>query len=109
MGLPGLSGFISEAMCFIGAFPVYRLYTILAISGIIITAAYMLWTLQRVFFGTTNPKYEGITDINARELWTLIPLAAIVVFLGIYPHPILNMVNNSMAFLGTVVSKAAGI
>ncbi len=107
MGLPGLSGFISEAMVFIGAFPVWRTFTIISIFGIIITAAYMLWTLQRMFFGATNPKYENITEINGRELFTLIPLAIVIVFLGIWPHPILGLMNTSLTYLGNLVQSAA--
>ena len=105
MGLPGLSGFIAEALCFIGAFPVWRVYTIIAIGGIIITAAYLLWTLQRVFFGATNPKYVDLPDINARELVTLIPLAVIAIVIGIWPHPVLDLMNNSMTYLGELVAK----
>ena len=104
MGLPGLSGFISETMVFVGAFPVWRTLTIISILGIILTAAYLLWTVQRVFFGATNPKYEHIADINGRELFTLIPLAVIVIYLGIWPHPIMGLMNNSLTFLGKVVS-----
>ncbi len=103
MGLPGLSGFISEAMVFIGAFEVWRVYTILAIFGIIITAAYLLWTLQRMFFGKTNPKYENLPDINGRELFTLVPLGIIVVVLGVWPHPILNLMNTSLSYLGEIM------
>ncbi len=104
MGLPGLSGFISESMVFIGAFPVWRTLTIISILGIILTAAYLLWTLQRVFFGATNPKYEGIADINSRELFTLIPLAVIVIYLGVWPHPVMELMNTSMTYLGNLVS-----
>ncbi|NQT35166.1 NADH-quinone oxidoreductase subunit M [bacterium] len=106
LGLPGLSGFISEVMVFIGAFPVFRTFTIISVFGIVITAAYLLWTLQRMFFGATNPKYENITDINGRELFTLVPLAVIVLFLGVYPHPVLNLMNKSLSFLGDLVQSA---
>jgi NADH-quinone oxidoreductase subunit M len=109
MGLPGLSGFISEALCFLGAFPVWRTFTIIAVGGIIITAGYLLWTLQRMFFGQVNEKYTGLPDINARELFTLIPLALIVVFLGIWPHPILNLMNSSMTFLSHLVQGSGGL
>jgi len=103
MGLPGLSGFISEAMVFIGAFPVWRTFTIISVFGIIITAGYLLWTIQRMFFGATNPKYATIQEINARELFTLIPLAIIVLFLGIWPHPVLNLMNTSLSYLGGLI------
>ncbi|MDD5087792.1 MAG: NADH-quinone oxidoreductase subunit M [bacterium] len=104
MGLPGLSGFISEVLCFIGAFPIWQTFTIISICGIIITAGYLLWTIQRIFFGSQNPKYTSLPDINARELFTLIPLAVIVILLGIWPHPVLNLMNTSMTYLGRLVS-----
>ncbi len=103
MGLPGLSGFISEAMVFIGAFQVWRTMTIISVFGIIITAGYLLWTIQRMFFGTTNPKYADLPEINARELFTLVPLAVIVIFLGIWPHPVLNLMNTSLTYLGAML------
>lgn len=106
LGLPGMSGFISEVMVFVGAFPVWRTFTIISIGGIIITAAYLLWTLQRMFFGETNPKYADIKDINGRELFTLVPLAIIVIFLGIWPHPIMGLMNSSLSYLGEVVRSA---
>jgi NADH-quinone oxidoreductase subunit M len=106
MGLPGLSGFISEVLVFIGAFPKWPVLTIIAVGGIIITAGYLLWTVQRVFFGPTNPKYAELPDINGRELFMLVPLAAIVIFLGLWPHPVLGLMNNSLTFLGDLVMKA---
>jgi len=59
LGLPGLSGFISEAMCFIGAFPVYRGIVIASTIGILLNAAYFLWAFQRIFFGELNEKYTN--------------------------------------------------
>jgi NADH-quinone oxidoreductase subunit M len=109
MGLPGLSGFISEALCFIGAFPVWRTFTIISVGGIIITAGYLLWTIQRMFFGAVNEKYVGLPDINARELFTLIPLALLVILLGIWPHPVLNLMNTSMTYLGQLLRHSGGM
>jgi NADH-quinone oxidoreductase subunit M len=109
MGLPGLSGFISEALCFIGAFPVWQTLTILSVLGIIITAGYLLWTIQRMFFGPVNEKYATLPDINARELFTLIPLALIVIFLGIWPHPVLDLMNTSMTYLGELVRQGGSL
>jgi NADH-quinone oxidoreductase subunit M len=108
MGLPGMSGFISEMLCFMGTIPRWPAFTIVSVGGIIITAGYLLWTIQRVFFGATNPKYATLPDINGRELFTLIPLAVIIIFLGIWPHPILGLMNDSMAYLGNLVMKAGG-
>ena len=96
LGLPGLSGFISEALVFLGAFPKWPVITILSTSGIVLTAGYMLWTFQRIFLGPLNEKYKTLPEINARELVTLVPLGAIVLFLGIYPAPMLNIFEQAM-------------
>ena len=96
LGLPGLSGFISEAMCFIGAFPVYRWIVIASTIGILLNAAYFLWAFQRVFFGEINEKYTNLPEINGRELFTVIPLAVITLFFGIYPAPYLDLIKSTM-------------
>jgi NADH-quinone oxidoreductase subunit M len=96
LGLPGLSGFISEFMCFVGAFPVFRAIVIISTLGILINAAYFLRAYQRIFFGELNEKYSDLTDINGRELFTIIPLAIITIFLGIIPGPFLNMIKTTM-------------
>ncbi len=95
IGLPGLSGFISEAFSFLGAFQTFRWLTIASAFGIVLTAGYMLWTLQRVFLGTLPEKWNNLTDINSRELAMLIPLAIIVIILGIYPNLMLDVMNTS--------------
>jgi NADH-quinone oxidoreductase subunit M len=99
LGLPGLSGFISEALVFLGSFAAYRLITILAVSGVVLTAAYMLWLTQRVYLGPLNPKYAEMPDLNGRELFTLVPLALIVIWVGVYPMPILNLITTSVTSL----------
>ena len=74
-----------------------------------LTAAYMLWTLQRVFLGTIPEKWKSLPDINNRELFTLIPLAVIVIILGIYPSPMINLMSASVNALVDVVSKGAAV
>jgi len=96
LGLPGLSGFVSEAMCFIGAFPVFKGIVIASTIGILLNAAYFLWAFQRVFFGKLNEKYTDIPEINKRELFTVIPLLIITLFFGIYPAPYLDMISSTM-------------
>jgi NADH-quinone oxidoreductase subunit M len=103
LGLPGLSGFISEAMILIGSFPVFQTMVIIAATGIIIGAAYHLWALQRIFLGPLNPKYAQLEEINAREVACLAPLAAIILFLGVYPMPVLNLMSTSLVRLVDVV------
>ena len=107
LGLPGLSGFISEAFSFLGAFQTFRWLTIASTLGIVLTAAYMLWTLQRVFLGTLPDKWKDLPDINGRELVALVPLAIIVIFLGIYPAPLLDLMNASANHLVDFVREGA--
>jgi NADH-quinone oxidoreductase subunit M len=109
LGLPGLSGFISEALAFLGAFQSFRTITIASTLGIVLTAAYMLWTLQRVFLGTLPEKWKSLPDINGRELFTLVPLAVIVIFLGVYPSPAINLMTFSVNALVEVVTKSAAM
>lgn len=109
LGLPGLSGFISEAFSFLGAFQAFRWITIASTLGIVLTAAYMLWTLQRIFLGTLPERWNGLPDINARELVSLVPLAAIVIFLGIYPAPMINLLTSSVNTLVDLVAKTGGM
>ena len=96
LGLPGLSGFISEFMCFVGAFPVFKAIVIISTLGILINAAYFLRAYQRVFFGELNEKYADLPEINGRELFAVVPLAIITIFLGIFPAPFLNMIRTTM-------------
>ena len=67
--------------------------------GIVVGAAYFLWTLQRVFLGDLNPKYEAIEEINMREIATLIPLGVLTIVLGIWPHFAIEMFRNSVVGL----------
>jgi NADH-quinone oxidoreductase subunit M len=99
LGLPGMSGFVAEVMIFIGAFPVYRTLTIISAFGIIITAGYILWTVQRVFLGKLNEKYTTMPEINGRELFTMVPLAIMTIALGIFPIPVLNLMKTSLNYL----------
>jgi NADH-quinone oxidoreductase subunit M len=98
IGLPGLSGFISEAFVFLGAFAetLIRVLTVLSTAGIVLGAGYMLWALQRVFLGKFNKKWEGITDLDLREYSMLAPLSIIVIFLGVYPSAMLDLMNTSV-------------
>ena len=96
LGLPGLAGFISEFMVFTGAFPVFTAYTALAALTVIITAAYYLWAIHRMFLGKLNPTYQGFPDLNWRERITLYPLAALVIVLGFYPQAVLGVINGTL-------------
>ena len=103
LGLPGLSGFISEAMIFMGAFPAYRTVAMISALGIVIGAAYVLWMLQRVFLGPKNDKYDSLPEISAREMFTLVPIGIVVLILGVYPMPVLNLMKATLNNLVKVV------
>jgi NADH-quinone oxidoreductase subunit M len=96
LGLPGLCGFISEFMVFSGAFPVFTVYTIISATSVIITAAYYLWAIHRMFLGKLNPAYKGYPDLNWRERFSLYPLGAIAIVLGFYPQAILGVINTGL-------------
>ena len=96
LGLPGLCGFISEVLVFLGAFPAYRIITIISALTVVITAAYYLWALQRMFLGTLNEKYSTLPDLSWRERLTLYPLGILIVFLGVYPMPALDLITSTL-------------
>ena len=103
LGLPGLSGFVGEALSLLGAFDKFKMLTILSTIGIVVGAAYFLWTLQRVFLGKLNPKYEELPEINKREILTLVPLGILTIALGIWPNFALDMFSESVAELITIM------
>ena len=128
LGLPGLSGFISEALVFVGAFSsiTTRPIAMVSVLGILFGAAYLLWSLQRVFLGKRKPDaaydlevgadghehihfhdWKGKIDLDARELTMLVPLVVITIFLGIYPMPILGMITSSVNKLVEVLTPLA--
>ena len=103
LGLPGLSGFVGEALSLLGAYGKFKWLTILSTIGIVVGAAYFLWTLQRVFLGNLNPKYEDLPEINGREILTLVPLAILTVLLGVWPNLAIDMFRESVTNLVNVL------
>jgi NADH-quinone oxidoreductase subunit M len=106
LGLPGLSSFVSELLTLLGGWQRYPALTVISTTGIILGAAYMLWTMQRVFLGPLNPRYADLPDINRREIFTLVPLSIIVIVLGFYPHPVLDLLRASTNHLVDLVEGA---
>jgi NADH-quinone oxidoreductase subunit M len=98
IGLPGLSGFISESFVFLGgfAFETIRILTVISTLGILLGAGYMLWTLQRIYLGTVPTKWSALKDLDFREYAMLVPLSIIIIFLGVYPSSMLNLMNSSV-------------
>ena len=91
--------FVGEFLVLIGAFKTQPRAAVLAATGVILAAAYLLWTMQRVFLGELNTKYEDLTDMSPRELVTLVPLGVIVIILGVWPMPVLNLIAETLDFL----------
>lgn len=111
IGLPSMSGFISEALVFVGAFGVesIRVLTMISTLGILLGAGYMLWTLQRIFFGPLNEKWASLTDLEFREYAMFIPLSIIIIFLGIYPSAMLDLMNTSVNTLVQFVNTGFNV
>lgn len=105
LGLPGLNGFVSELFSFLGAFEAYKWITIISVTGIIITAGYILWTIQRVFLGSTPDKLTGLKDLTPREYLMFVPLIILIILLGIYPAPAIELMNSSLSHLVEFVNN----
>lgn len=97
IGLPGTNGFVGEFLILLGMFKTNMTFAIIGTSGIIIAAVYMLWMIQRVYFGEiTKDENRGLTDINWRERWILIPLIVMIFWIGFYPKPFLKIIEPSV-------------
>jgi len=96
LGLPGLAGFVSEFLCFLGAFPRWKLHTALSVLGILTTAAFFLRMIEKVFLGPANARWAGLEDMNLRELAATAPLAVLMIVLGIWPRWALDLMNATM-------------
>ncbi len=100
IGLPGTNGFVGEFLIILGTFKSNITYAVLAASGVIIAAVYMLWMYQRVFFGqVTNPVNQNLRDLNFREKFILVPLVILVFWIGLYPKPLLSRMETSVVTL----------
>ena len=116
LGLPGLSGFVSEFLSFVGGFQggtpgykfelisgrtvdsdiYFKLLTSVSVLGVVLGAGYFLWSYQKVFQGPLNPKYANLEDMNLREMVTVWPLAILAVVLGVYPALYLNLIQPTI-------------
>ncbi|MBI1746471.1 MAG: NADH-quinone oxidoreductase subunit M [Acidobacteria bacterium] len=108
IGMPGLNGFIGEFMILQGTFsdPTLRIWSGVAVVGIVLGAAYMLWLFQRTMFGeVTNPKNELLDDLNFREAFCYVPLIILSFWIGLYPQTFLRYLDDPV---NRVVSKVRG-
>jgi NADH-quinone oxidoreductase subunit M len=109
LGLPGLNGFVGEFLILVGAFQVNRGVAVLATSGIIFAAVYMLWMYQRVIFGrVTHDANRGLSDLSPREWAILVPILVFIVWIGVYPTTFTGKTEATVAaLLGQVQDKAS--
>src|SRR5262245_8051708 len=104
MGMPLLNGFIGEFMILQAAFLANRLWAYWAVWGVVLGAAYLLWLYQRVFWGkVTNEENRHLADLSARELATLVPLAVLCFWIGLYPKPFLEFLHVPAAKIAEVI------
>jgi NADH-quinone oxidoreductase subunit M len=114
LGLPGLSGFWGEALALLGAFPLYRVLTAIAASGLILSAAYHLLALQKVFLGRFPQAWRDspylkafggkFPEITSREIASLAPLAVLVLVLGFWPVPLFTLISGGVRDLSALVN-----
>ena len=96
IGVPGLNGFVGEFLILIGSFHTRRWWTVIAATGVILAALYLLWAYQRVFHGEPTAEDTATPDIHLREVLVLAPFLAGIVFLGIYPKPLLERIEPAV-------------
>ena len=123
LGLPGLNGFISEVLCFMGAFDftpekgslisiagpgiASRWIVYVSLLGIVLAAVYILWTIQRVYLGNIrNEAYKRFPDLSGREYFALVPLAALCILLGVYPRILTDFMDGSLDSMTDMVRAA---
>jgi NADH-quinone oxidoreductase subunit M len=96
IGLPGLNGFVSEFLVLLGTFVAHRWWAVVAATGVIIAALYLLWAYQRVFNGEPDEDNRAFPDLKLSERLVMVPLLVLIVFLGVYPKPVLDRIEPSV-------------
>ncbi len=96
LALPGLNTFVSEFLVLVGTFTRYKVAASFATVGIILAAIYILWMYQRTMTGPVREEVRAMPDLRARELWAVGPLIALIIVLGVYPKPLLDVINPAV-------------
>jgi NADH-quinone oxidoreductase subunit M len=108
IGLPGTSGFVGEFLVLVGAYKAQSWVAFVATTGVILGAAYMLYLYRRIAYGKLDkPDVAAMPDLSARELWLLAPIAAVVLWMGVYPESFLKPMRVSIAALVQRIEPAA--
>jgi NADH-quinone oxidoreductase subunit M len=106
IGLPGLNGFVGEFLILAGAYLTLKWWAVVAAAGVILAALYLLWAYQRVFHGEPTEEDLATPDMRAGELAYMLPLLGLIVFLGVYPKPVLERIEPSVAALVSHIEGA---
>ncbi len=106
IGVPGLNGFVSEFLVLLGTFLAHRWWAVVALLGVIVSAIYLLWAYQQVFHGVPEPRDEKTRDLGWLERLIMAPLIILIVFLGVYPKPVLDRIDPSVQQLVAHVQAA---
>ena len=109
IGVPGTNGFVGEFLVLLGSFRTFPVLTIIATTAVIFAAAYLLWAIQRILFNALDkPANTHVPDLNRRELLLMAPLVAAIIWLGVYPAPVLRRMQPSAErFVQLVEQRAA--
>jgi NADH-quinone oxidoreductase subunit M len=96
LSLPGLGSFVSEFLVLIGTFSRYKVAAVFATANIVLASVYILWMYQRVAGGPVRDRVAGMNDLRPRELLAVSPLIAAIIFVGVYPQPVLDIINPAV-------------
>src|SRR5262249_19185231 len=96
IGLPGLNGFVGEFLILVGTFLTHRWWAVIGATGVVFATIYLVWAYQRVFHGEPTGENIGMRDITWRERAIMVPLLALIVFIGVYPKPLLDRIQPSV-------------
>jgi len=108
IGLPGTNGFVGEFLVLLGSFKEYPMLTTIATTGVIFAAAYLLWAIQRILFNALDkPENFHIPDLNWREIAIAVPIIITIIWLGVYPAPVLRRMEPAAAKLVAQVREGS--
>ena len=99
IGLPGLNGFVGEYLILLGGYQAAQWWAVVAVTGVILAALYLLWAYQRVFHGEAEGDNATMPDLKVSEMLAIAPLMVLIVFLGVYPKPVLERIEPSVDVL----------
>jgi NADH-quinone oxidoreductase subunit M len=106
LSLPGLSTFVSEFLVLVGTFSRYKVPAIFATAGIILAAIYILWMYQRTMTGPVREQVADLPDLRPRELLAVVPLVGLLIFAGVYPKPVLDIINPAVKATMTQIHQS---